>query len=66
MPGKSGPHARDKVSISFWIDYRDARRLSQIARRRGTTRTAVLSTLAEAVIEREGRRERRKQADRLR
>lgn len=43
-----------------------ARAAAHVARRRGTTRTAVLSTLTEAVIEREGRRERRKQADRLR
>lgn len=66
MSGKSGPHARDKVSMSFWIDYRDARRLLQVARRLGRTRTDVLTELATAMIEREGRRERRKQAGRLR
>jgi len=45
----SGPHAKDKVIIGCWVTKKVATRLMKMAEQAGTTRSAIMIQLLEAV-----------------
>jgi hypothetical protein len=45
----SGPHAKDKVIIGCWVSKKVATRLMKMAQQAGTTRSAIMIELLEAV-----------------